>query len=197
MNVVRSKSRHSVTVSVMLAILAGCSREPAFEFQTHTSRSLGVKLLCPVGWQVSESKEELLLQSHAGLNATDARSFEKDQGIIGVLIDPKRLGPGEEADPAAYLVLYTIGFGRPYKEEPSHVTLNGKDFAVAALEITASREPPKSPRAPVSFRPCPNRAAVHVTAAKRVIAVSLYTSPTNERRFRKLFETVLGSLEAD
>ena len=163
-------------------------------FASYTSQEIGLSLKYPSDWLVTDDPEAIdlpsgdafeftaiTLASDPGLKRSDAASFESGQGFIVVFFaDGKGIDfpPEMLPDLLQNIPIYLP----PDKEAPKMVTLNGKQFAIAAYDVANHGIPYPNFVAATSF-------------GDKLVYSFVFTSVANEDEFRFLFEQVLSTIE--
>lgn len=184
MDRIRPKLVTLYTAIIVLMSFVGCNAGQGTPAEAYDSTVLSISFDYPAGWYVSENTQTISIASSPNLSLREASKFEKGQGAIVLFVsDTNDLD--NFSDPVFYLEGFAsigAGLGPPQKEKARIVTLNGKEFAIGAYDITA--------KGPIY----PNFIAAHLDNGRGIIAVA-FTSLDNETEFRRIFEDLLGSLE--
>ncbi len=163
-------------------------------FSSYTSQDIGLSLKYPSDWLITDDPEaidlpsggtfeftSITLASDPGLKRSDVATFESGQGFIVIgFIDGKGISLPPEKLPD-FLKNNPI-YRSPDKEAPKLVTLNGKQFAIAAYDVTNHGVPYPNFVAATSFD-------------NKLVYSFVYTSVANEDEFRILFEEILSTIE--
>ncbi len=163
-------------------------------FSFYTSPEIGLSLKYPSDWLVIDDPEALdlpsgstleftsiTLASNPGLKRSDAASFESGQGYIVVFfMDGKGMSLPAERLPD--FLKNNLIYRAPDKEAPKLITLNHKQFAIAAYDVANHGVPYPNFVAATSFD-------------DKIVYSLVYTSVANEDEFRILFEEILSTIE--
>ena len=147
----------------------------------YSSSSIGISFYIPEEWHVEENEYGITITTDPSLHIEDNLSFAKGEAIILLRIadrvDDQPYDDGTMIDMLNNLPPYLP----PGRERAHIIILNGKTIAFAGYGIN---------------KPFPYPSFTAMTLLdKKVVLGLIFTSISNERSFRRLFQDMIASIE--
>ena len=174
------------TISSTLTPFPVSSMTPEYNnpnWYRYSSSTLRISFSIPKEWQVNDSELGITISSNPALQVEDNLSFEEGDVIIWIkLIGQENNTPLDESTMIDILINLPP-YLPPRKEAPHMIEVNGKRIAFAGYGINR----------PV---PYPSFTAILPLDGKTILGL-IFTSVTNERSFREVFQTIISSIESN
>jgi hypothetical protein len=149
----------------------------------YSSSTLGISFSIPKEWRVEDTETGITIASDLALQVEDNLSFEEGDVIIWIKLTSQEYdGPIDESTMIDMLINLPP-YLPPGKEPPHMIQVNGKRIAFAGYGINR----------PV---PYPSFTAILPLDGKTILGL-IFTSVTNERSFREVFQTIISSIESN
>jgi hypothetical protein len=149
----------------------------------YSSSTLGISFSIPKEWRVEDTETGITIASDLALQVEDNLSFEEGDVIIWIKLTSQEYdGPIDESTMIDMLINLPP-YLPPGKEPPHMIQVNGKRIAFAGYGINR----------PV---PYPSFTAILPLDGKTILGL-IFTSVTNERSFREVFQKIISSIESN
>lgn len=149
----------------------------------YSSSTLGISFSIPKGWQVNDNRIGITITSDSDIQVEDNLSFDKGDAIIWIRLISQEDNLTIDDATIIDMLINLPPYLPPRKEAPHIIQVNGKRFAFAGYGINR----------PV---PYPSFSAILPLDEKAVLGL-IFTSITNERSFRDIFQVIISSIESN